>query len=119
MLAVGFDIIQVKRFSRFLDRRDQRSWTSAFSIEELSYSYSKSQPELHLAVRFAAKEALVKAAATLGYSIDYNKVFTAHIGTKTAPIVRCIQESLSSYTIQASLTHTTETAAAIVILSKK
>lgn len=59
--GIGVDIIKIDRFERSLERWGDRLRTRVFTPQELSISYSKAQPGKHLALRFAAKEAFLKA----------------------------------------------------------
>lgn len=57
---VGVDIEDVSRFK--LDRAEHALFLKrVFSQTEIEYCYSKKNPAPHLAARFAAKEALIKA----------------------------------------------------------
>ena len=64
--AVGIDLIEIERVERALERRPrlaQRLFTDA----ELAYSRDRSRPGRHLAARFAAKEAVIKALGIDGF----------------------------------------------------
>jgi holo-[acyl-carrier protein] synthase len=56
---IGIDIEEVKRFNKYL--KNSKIIKRVFSREEIDYSYSKKDVAQHLAVRFAAKEAIWKA----------------------------------------------------------
>lgn len=59
--GVGTDIIEIERFEKTLERTPQIT-EKLFSAKENSYCQSKGKNKvLHLAGRFAAKEAIVKA----------------------------------------------------------
>lgn len=63
--AVGNDIIEVARIKRAWERHGDRFLNKLFTAREIAYCLSKKAcPERHLAGRFAAKEALVKALGT-------------------------------------------------------
>ena len=63
-IGIGTDIESVDRFKK-LDRSEHRIFLErVFTREEIDYSYSKDSPAAHLAARFAAKEAAVKALST-------------------------------------------------------
>jgi holo-[acyl-carrier protein] synthase len=64
-IGIGVDIEETKRFR--LDRKKDASLLKKiFSEEELEYCFSKADPSQHLAARFAAKEAVVKALNDFG-----------------------------------------------------
>jgi len=59
--GIGIDIIKIARFERALGRWGERLYKKVFTLEELSFCLKKAQPGKHLALRFAAKEAFLKA----------------------------------------------------------
>ena len=59
--GIGIDIVKIARFKRALERWGDRLSTRVFTPEELSICHAKAQPDRHLALRFAAKEAFLKA----------------------------------------------------------
>ena len=63
-LQVGTDIIEIDRMRKlFVERRD-RLIARILCAEEKEYCLSKADPVPHMAARFAAKEALLKAMGT-------------------------------------------------------
>lgn len=61
ILGIGSDIVKVSRIEKLVDRYNQRFLQRVFTAAETTYACSKARPALHLAARFAAKEAFVKA----------------------------------------------------------
>ena len=61
--GTGIDLVDVRDFSRLLEDRASSFEQATFGQEELAYCYSAASgvPERHLAARYAAKEAVVKA----------------------------------------------------------
>ena len=64
VLGIGIDIESVTRVSRLLDRYGTRFVERVFTAAEASYSLRRARPAQHLAARFAAKEAAMKALGT-------------------------------------------------------
>jgi holo-[acyl-carrier protein] synthase len=58
---IGVDIVEVERIRQAMAKDGERFLIRLFSDWEQDYCGSKSDPAQHYAVRFAAKEALVKA----------------------------------------------------------
>ena len=58
--GVGIDLIEIDRVEAALDRRPALA-ERLFTPEELEYASAHARPGRHLAARFAAKEAVVKA----------------------------------------------------------
>lgn len=73
-LGLGVDVVEIARFRKICSRTPSFK-KKLFSKEELSYCEGKADPLPHLAVRFAAKEAVLKALK-IGFSngVDYRDV---------------------------------------------
>ena len=65
-VGLGVDIVEIERMRKIL-RRSPAFARKVFSCEECCYCDATSQPEVHYATRFAAKEAVLKALGT-GFS---------------------------------------------------
>ena len=63
VIGLGVDIVEIDRMKRALDR-SPRFRFRVFSEGEREYCDSTSRPEVHYALRFAAKEAVLKALGT-------------------------------------------------------
>jgi holo-[acyl-carrier protein] synthase len=66
ILGLGVDIVEIERMAAALERRP-RLKERLFSAEERTYCDARGRPEVHYALRFAAKEAVLKALGT-GFS---------------------------------------------------
>ncbi len=66
MVGLGVDIVEIERMAVALARRP-RMKERLFSEEERKYCDARGRPEVHYALRFAAKEAVLKALGT-GFS---------------------------------------------------
>ena len=64
ILGVGMDIVETKRIAESIERFGDRFLHRVFLEGEVAYSQSMKFPHLHLAARFAAKEAISKAFGT-------------------------------------------------------
>jgi holo-[acyl-carrier protein] synthase len=64
ILGVGMDIVETKRIADSIGRFGDRFLQRVFLEGEVAYSNSMKFPHLHLAARFAAKEAISKAFGT-------------------------------------------------------
>lgn len=62
--GIGIDIVRIERMKTVVEKWGQRFLNRVFTKSEISYCYDKKEPYLSLAVRFAAKEALVKAVGS-------------------------------------------------------
>lgn len=62
--GIGIDIVKIERMKKAVLRWDRKFLDRVFTENEIIYSYKKNNPYLSLSVRFAAKEALIKAVGS-------------------------------------------------------
>jgi len=63
--GIGIDIVKIERMKNVVEKWGNRFLERVFTEGEISYCYEKKEPFLSLAVRFAAKEALIKAVGSI------------------------------------------------------
>lgn len=112
---IGVDLLDVARLERALERRPRLA-ERLFRPGELEYARSRRRPAMHLAARFAAKEAAVKALA--GEVVPLRDV-EVEGGGGEPPRLRLHGAAAEAarrlgITLDVSLTHTRELAAAVV-----
>ncbi|MCX7825598.1 MAG: holo-ACP synthase, partial [Verrucomicrobiae bacterium] len=64
VLGTGIDIVETERIAQAVERFGQRFLDRVFHAGEVEYARTMKKPNLHLAARFAAKEAISKAFGT-------------------------------------------------------
>jgi holo-[acyl-carrier protein] synthase len=64
IVGVGVDIVEIARIRRVVERWQDRFIRRVFTPDELAYALGRRDPAEHLAARFAAKEAVLKALGT-------------------------------------------------------
>jgi holo-[acyl-carrier protein] synthase len=64
IVALGIDLVEVARVRRVRERHPERFDERVFTAEERRYCMAQSDPSIHLAGRFAAKEAILKVLGT-------------------------------------------------------
>lgn len=64
VLGIGIDIIEIERIKHSIDKFGDSFLNKIYTQKELDYCLSKFNKYQHLAVRFAAKEAIYKAIAS-------------------------------------------------------
>jgi holo-[acyl-carrier protein] synthase len=64
LLAHGIDIVEVPRIARMLEEHGERFLDRCFTGAEREYCLAGKRRDEHLAARFAAKEAVLKALGT-------------------------------------------------------
>ncbi|MFQ5898390.1 MAG: holo-ACP synthase [Candidatus Methylomirabilia bacterium] len=62
--GVGVDLVQISRLRQMVERWQERFLRRVFTEAELDYCFQRRDPIPHLAARFAAKEAALKALGT-------------------------------------------------------
>jgi holo-[acyl-carrier protein] synthase len=67
LIGTGIDIVEIKQIERLLNRQREKFLERVFTEGEREYCTKKARPAIHLAARFAAKEAVAKALGT-GFS---------------------------------------------------
>jgi holo-[acyl-carrier protein] synthase len=113
--VIGIDLLEVRRMERALERRPRLA-ERLFHPGELEYARSRRRPALHLAARFAAKEAALKA---LRAEAVPPRDIEVEGGGRHAPRLRLHGAAAAlakemGVELEVSLTHTAEQAAAVV-----
>jgi len=109
------DLIEIARIERALDRHPRLAGR-LFTDAELDYARDRARPGRHLAARFAAKEAVVKALALeAGTSLKDIEVVAGRPPTiELHEDVRRIAED-RGLMVSVSLTHSREVAGAVAL----
>jgi holo-[acyl-carrier protein] synthase len=113
--GVGIDLVDVSRIERALERRPRLA-SRLFTDREIEYARARRRPARHLAARFAAKEAVVKALG-LGPGTSPREI---EVIPGSPPEVELHDEvgrfaDDRALMVRISLTHERETAAAVAI----
>ena len=122
ILGIGTDLAEVDRIGKSVERFGERFLTRIYTPHERAYAMRKANWAERLAARFAAKEAGMKAIGTglsRGVSWQHFEVANEPSGRPTLRLygaARQIADTIGVKRISLSLTHTKETAFAVVIL---
>jgi holo-[acyl-carrier protein] synthase len=111
--AVGIDLIEIERVERALERRPRLA-DRLFTSDELAYARERARPGRHLAARFAAKEAVIKA---IGRGVPPREIEVVSGQPPTIRLHGRAAEAAGDAEIAISLTHSRESAAAVAIAS--
>ena len=114
MTGIGIDLIEIERLERAIERRPQLAGR-VFSAGELEHAREKARPARHLAARFAAKEAALKALGIGGLRLHEVEV---EGGGDEPPRLRLHGETAAvaareGLELSVSLTHSRDLAAAV------
>ena len=114
--GLGIDIESSSRFDNLDRTTDTLFLDTIFTASELDYCFASVDPAPHLAVRFAAKEATIKALGSLGLgkvSLPYIEITLEQSG---APVLSV--RNVTGLQTHVSLSHHATVAVAVVILYK-
>ncbi len=117
-LTTGVDIIEISRISQVLERYGQRFLDRIYTPGEISYCSGRGP---NLAVRFAAKEATMKALGTGVKGVGWKDIEVTRHSSGAPSILlhgraeRCAQR-LGVQDISISLSHCHEYAVAFVVI---
>jgi holo-[acyl-carrier protein] synthase len=109
--GVGIDLIEIERVERALERRPRLA-ERLFTPAELAYARERARPGRHLAARFAAKEAVIKA---LGQSVAPREIEVVSGKPPALQLHGRAAEVAGDTEIAISLTHSDDTAAAVAV----
>jgi len=122
IIGTGIDIVEIARFRKILAGAGERFLTRVFTMEEQRFCFTQKDPAPHLAARFAAKEAVLKALGT-GWTRGITWLDVEVLRQKqSAPVIilrgaaQEIALSKGVEKVHLSLTHTDNWAAATAIL---
>ncbi|HEY6989945.1 MAG TPA: holo-ACP synthase [Bryobacteraceae bacterium] len=122
ILGIGTDLAEVDRIRESIARFGDRFLNRIYTAAERAYSASKANPVERLAARFAAKEAGMKAIGTgwsQGVTWQDFAVVNEESGRPTLALGGAAKrkaDTMGVKRISLSLTHTSATALAVVIL---
>jgi holo-[acyl-carrier protein] synthase len=123
IVGIGFDLVSIARVEKMLQAKEQRALDRLFTAHEQEYALARARPAMHLAARLAAKEAAFKAltgsdeAKLIGW-----KEAEVRRGEEGPPVLHFTGRAaarateLRVRTVFLTLSHTDETAGAVVIL---
>lgn len=119
--GLGVDIVEIDRMREAIERRP-RIKERLFSAEERRYCDKRSKPEVHYALRFAAKEAVLKALGTGFSGMRFTDVeVVREVSGRPVPRLsgraaeRAEELGVVEMHLSLSFTHTTAVASAVAI----
>jgi holo-[acyl-carrier protein] synthase len=122
IIGTGVDLVEIARFRKVVDRLKDRFILRVFTAGEQKFCMQHRDPVPHLAVRFAAKEALFKALGT-GWAKGVTWLDAEVVRERQdAPTMTLHGEaqrlsvSMGAHKVHLSLTHSENWAVAMVIL---
>lgn len=115
-MSVGVDIEDISRFKD----KSQKFLNRIYTKSEQKYCLGKSLPQNHLAVRFCAKEAVIKALNVLDIKHpELNKIEIYHDKNKCPKVKLPDIKEYNNLKIEVSLSHDRTKAVAFVTISER
>ena len=116
--TVGVDLLEIDRLERALERHPRLAGR-VFSEAELEYAGERSRPGRHLAARFCAKEAAVKALGTGPLGLREVEVVAATPPRLELSGAAAAAARERGVCLEVSLSHAREMAVAVVVASPR
>jgi holo-[acyl-carrier protein] synthase len=121
--GIGIDLVKIERLREVVGKWGERFLSKVYTCEEISYCFKKRQPYLSLAVRFAAKEAFIKAlGSAITVSMREIEIFNSETGKPALKVTERIEKFFQEKFINAihvSLSHEHEYGVAFVVLEQQ
>lgn len=116
IVGIGVDCIEISRFTAKI-LNNKKFISRIFTKKEQEYCFNKPKPSQHFAVRWAAKEAVLKALPKKYKSLFYNSIEI--INKKEGKPKIFIKNNLNcDYNFFVSLTHSKRFAIAFVLITQ-
>ncbi|HMK48859.1 MAG TPA: holo-ACP synthase [Thermodesulfovibrionales bacterium] len=120
--GIGIDIVRVVRIEEATKKWGRRFLEKVFTKDEIEYCYKKFSPYQSLAVRFAAKEAFIKAMGS-GSSLSLTdiEVVNAETGKPSIRLNKKLEDLFTKHRIMnahLSLSHERDYSVACVLLEQ-
>lgn len=120
--GIGIDIIKIERMKLAVSRWNRKFLNRIFTENEILYAYEKKDPYLSLSVRFAAKEALIKAVGSaVPVSLKEIEILNQETGRPFINVTGRLRTFFENNTIRCthvSLSHEREYGVACVVLEQ-
>lgn len=116
--SIGIDIVSIARMGQA--SKKELFLKRVFTGPELAYAKSRQRPEKHLAGRFAAKEAVVKALSRgilSGLSLKEIEVVNGADGRPSVRLGPGAAEAVAGRPVHLSISYTREYAFAFIMIS--
>lgn len=119
--GIGIDIVKIARMKAAVERWDRRFLDRIFTESEIRYAYLRNEPYRSLSVKFAAKEALIKAASSLSIPLREIEVLNQENGKPYIRVSDRLRNFFEKHRIRqahVSLSHEEDYGVACVVLEQ-
>lgn len=131
VVGIGIDLVTVSEFSAQLAQPGS-TMERFFTATERRDSARDGRPERHLAARWAAKEAVIKAWSSARFALDPSLPEIEHRCIEvvsdvrgrprirlTDPVASAVESTLGPVSLHVSLTHDGDVAAAVAVIERR
>jgi holo-[acyl-carrier protein] synthase len=115
IMEIGVDCVEIERFNDILN--DIKLLHKIFTPREIEYCKQRNKFPQHFAVRFAAKEAVIKALSHYNIRIPFNKIEIVN-EKDGRPFVKILDNQHNSLRLKISLSHSNKIAIAFALVDK-
>ncbi len=116
-MEVGIDVIDISEFYQDIVSK-RKILNKIFTKTEIHNCEKKVNAAQHYSVRFAGKEAVVKAFSCYGVKIPLKKIEILN-KKNGIPFVSILEKDINNFEIKISLSHSDKTAVAFAFVYKK
>jgi holo-[acyl-carrier protein] synthase len=113
-LEIGIDCVEISQFGKKIISK-KKILDKIYTKNEIEYCEKKIKKSQHYAVRYAGKEAVVKAFSCYKIEISMNQIEILN-KKNGIPFVKILDDKLSNFNIKISLSHSGEVAIAVAIV---
>ena len=119
IVGLGLDLTEISRIGRLVDRWGNRFTHRVYTETERDFAFNRAVPERHLAARFAAKEATLKALSVPS-GLSWHEMEIIGGGSEAPMVVLrgnalAAADKLGVARMHLTISHDRDTAAAVVI----
>ena len=120
--GIGIDIVKIQRMKDAFEKWGNKFYEKILTNDEMTYCFERSDPYPSLAVRFAAKEGLIKAIGSeITVSMKDIEIMNNEKGRPSIHVKGKLEDFFQDRAIRhchVSLSHEKEFAVACVVLEK-
>jgi holo-[acyl-carrier protein] synthase len=120
--AIGVDVVDIQRFEKIIERWQIKFIDRILTATEIEYCRKKTNFVHSIAARFAAKEAMIKCLSDndqIGFHWHEMEIQNDPSGRPKVVLSGQLAERLQQSTIFLSMTHSTQSAIAMIVLECK
>ncbi|MDI6703835.1 MAG: holo-ACP synthase [bacterium] len=119
--GLGIDLVEINRMRETIERFGERFLERVFTKNEIGYCQTHKDKYEHLAARFAAKEALLKAISVGWPKVSFRDVEVVNTRSGSPKIgvygrAKDLLDKLNLQNISLTISHTKDYATAVVII---